>query len=187
MALLTAAVLLLLPLCVEAQNPTFSSGSDGSDGALDLTGTKSGTTVLFDPSAFKGDQHQLNIFNFTTITIPTGVTLKLSGAKVPAAMYWLAQGDVDIEGTIDLTGANGGSATLDVDVRVPATPGPGGYSGGVGSYLNQNQNATAGNGPGGGAASPSYCTNATGGVFSGDQFLVPLVGGFGGGNDINSE
>jgi len=61
---------------VEAQN--FSSGSDGSDGALAPSGP-SGTVVLFDPAKFHGTQVGANIFNFTTITIPSGVTVRLSG------------------------------------------------------------------------------------------------------------
>src|SRR2546427_4320739 len=89
---------------VEAQN--FSSGSDGSDGAFAPSGPP-GTVVLFDPSQFHGSQVSANIFNFTTITIPAGVTVRLSGNLINGPVFWLAQGDVDIEGVIDLSGANG--------------------------------------------------------------------------------
>ncbi len=175
-------ILSVATLSVRAQN-SFSSGSDGSDGALDLTGTAQGTTVLFDPATFPGDQHQLGIFNFTQITIPSGVTLKLSGNKVNTPMYWLSQGDVDIEGTLDLSGADGASYTTNLDLRLPAVPGSGGYAGGLGGSSATGQTAaTAGNGPGGGA--PGTCSpivSAGGGTITVNRFLVPLVGGSGGG------
>ena len=55
---------------------SFTSGSDGSDGAYDLTGTPQGTIVQFDPKNFQGNGVLNNVFNFTTITIPSGVTVK---------------------------------------------------------------------------------------------------------------
>src|SRR4051794_1389532 len=82
---------------------TFSSGSTGADGALNLTMPG---VVLFDPKSFipplnpAGD----NIFNFTTINIGTGVTLRLTGNILPGPVYFLATGAVTINGTIDLSG-----------------------------------------------------------------------------------
>ncbi|MGH9351845.1 MAG: hypothetical protein ACRD2G_06770 [Terriglobia bacterium] len=184
MGLLIAVVLLLPPLCVEAQNTVFNSGSDGSDGALDYSSVAAGTTVYFDPAALglKGSQDQLCVFNFTTITIPIGVTVKLSANKLNCPIYWLASGDVAIAGTLDLSGAPGGNSTTDTAVRVPATPGSGGYSGGVGGNTSTSQAATTGNGPGGGAASAANCSSqALGGTFTGNAFSVPMVGGSGGG------
>jgi len=60
--------------------------------------------VLFDPSQFHGSQVSANIFNFTTITIPAGVTVRLSGNVINGPVVWLSQGDVVIEGTVDLSG-----------------------------------------------------------------------------------
>jgi hypothetical protein len=71
---------------------------------------------------------------------------------------------------------------MDTAVRIPAVPGSGGFTGGVGGSTNSstNQNATAGNGPGGGA--PGLTTaGAGGGSFTGNAYLVPLIGGSGGG------
>src|SRR4051812_372801 len=61
---------------IDAQ--TFISGSDGSDGPYMPSGQQ-GTVVIFDPSQFGGSRVASNVFNFTSIVIPQGVTVKLSG------------------------------------------------------------------------------------------------------------
>src|SRR6266550_3832253 len=99
-----AVIFALGALPVWAQS--FSSGSDGTDGPYTPSGAP-GTVIIFDPTQFHGSQVAANIFNFTTITIPAGVTVRLSGSVINAPVYWLAQGNVDIEGTIDLSGTNG--------------------------------------------------------------------------------
>ena len=156
----------------------FSSGSTGSDGALNLT---TAGTVLFDPVAMGLDPAGDNIFNFTTINIGPSTTLKLTANLVRNnSVIWLATGNVTIAGTIDLSGANGAtmSSSNPGATRSPAEPGPGGFPGGVGAYLSSP--ATAGGGYGGGAAG----TNGSGGngsyLYNSIQ-LVPLVGGAGGG------
>jgi hypothetical protein len=162
-----------------AQN--FSSGSDGSDGPYNPTGV-AGTVIIFDPTQFHGSQVGANIFNFTTITIPAGVTVKLSGNTVNGPVFWLAQGNVDIEGTVDLSGRNGYAAGTQSFYRVPAVPGSGGYAGGVGGV--GAQLAQPGGGTGGGAAGNPY--GGGGGAFGGNQFVIPLVGGSGGGGGFNA-
>lgn len=162
-----------------AQAQGFSSGSDGSDGAYAPSGPP-GTVITFDPIQFHGSQVAANIYNFTTITVPQGVTVKFSGNVLNGPVYWLASGDVDIEGTIDLSGAQGYFQTTNPFLRVPAVPGSGGYSGGVGG--NNVQLPEAGSGPGGGASGKDTGNSNGGkGLFSGNQFLIPLVGGSGGG------
>jgi hypothetical protein len=192
--LLYLVVLFGVVLTASAQHPPdFSSGSDGTDGALDLTGQKG--VVNFVPSNYSGDQHDRNIFNFTTITIPSGVTLRISSTIVDGPVYFLASGDVDIEGTIDLSGQNGVPPSLTLDGRRRAVDaGVGGYDGGVGG-LNDGMNnpneplPQPGDGPGGGAAGYginnfSCIFGGAGGTFSGNTFLVPLVGGSGGGGGL---
>src|SRR6266568_3158898 len=161
-AMLLAFVLASSPMRVGAQ--TFSSGSDGSDGAFSPSGP-SGTVLLFDPSQFHGSQVSANIFNFTTITIPAGVTVRLSGNVINAPVFWLAQGDVDIEGAIELSGGKGQDGTSNPFARVPSIPGSGGYAGGVGG--NTTQAALPGSGPGGGAKAIAGA-HAGGGDFSGN-------------------
>jgi hypothetical protein len=178
-------VLALFAVAPRLDAQSFSSGSDGSDGAFNPSGPP-GTVVLFDPAQFHGTQVSANIFNFTTITIPVGVTVRLSGNVINGPVFWLAQGDVDIEGTIDLSGGNGHDDTTNPFVRVLSVPGSGGFAGGVGG--NSVQAALVGNGPGGGTVGAvGSRTNGGGGTFSGNQFLIPLVGGSGGGGGARED
>jgi hypothetical protein len=181
------------------QSQTFSSGSTGADGALDYSNLPAGTVVLFDPTKFNPpiDPSGDNIFNFTTINIPTGVTVGLSGRILKGPVYWLASGDVTINGRIELSGESGRPPTPTLDGRIRAMPGPGGFSGGVGgkqdpssaSTLAASPVAQPGDGPGGGPAAAVSGFNCGGsspnsggnGRFTGNSFLVPLIGGSGGG------
>jgi hypothetical protein len=133
--------------------------------------------IVFDPKSFNPplDADGDGIYNFTTINIAADVTVKLSGKIFSRPVIWLATGPVTINGNIDLNGDNGHIATNISSVRAPSIPGAGGYSGGVGGNAsNPTMQAQPGNGPGGGAAT-------AGGTFTGNVFLVPLVGGSGGG------
>ena len=162
-----------------AQTPIpFKSNSTGADGALNYT---TPGTYYFDPKGFSPplDPAGDNIFNFTTINIATGVTLRLDARILTGPVYWLAQGDVTIAGNLDLSGG-GPSAPFCgsySSTRVPTAAGAGGFSGGLGA--GPNVSATAGNGPGGGAA-PAAGAAGNYGTFTGSQYLIPLVGGSGG-------
>jgi hypothetical protein len=173
--------ILLLCSRSEAQFGTpFSSGSSGVDGALSITAP--GVTY-FNPAAM-GLTKNTNIFNFTTITIATGSTLKFWEGVFHGPVFLLASGDVLINGTIDITGDNSPGPTPSGAQQGIAFAGSGGYSGGLGGIHGDSKHAALpGNGPGGGAPGDinSSSTYAVGGTFSGDQFLVPLVGGSGGG------
>jgi len=81
-----------------AQPQQFSSGSTGADGALNITAA--GVTYL-DPKAMMINPKGDNIFNFTTIT--QNSILKISELKVHGPVYFLAQGDVTINGAIDIS------------------------------------------------------------------------------------
>jgi len=190
LGILCLAAIFAFAVNVSAQQ-TFSSGSDGSDGAFDLTGTTPGTIVKLDPTQFHGSGVQNNVFNFTTITIPAGVTVKLSGDRINGPVYWLARGNVDIEGIVDLNGQDGPPAVAILAGRTRALPGAGGFAGGVGGKYDAlpippgEPGAQPGDGPLGGTVEffpdrPS-CSRGFGGNFSGNPFLVPLVGGSGGG------
>jgi len=87
----------------------FSSGSTGSDGALNYT---TAGTFVFDPAALGLDASGDNIFNFTTINIASGVTLQLRSSKLRGKpVIWLASGAVTIAGTLDVSG-NAGIAVI---------------------------------------------------------------------------
>ena len=107
---------------------TFSSGSTGSDGALSFT---TPGTYVFNPKTFSPalDPAGDGIFNFTTITIAAGVTVQLTGSVFNGPVVWLAQGAVQIDGTIDISGQSGFNA-LNTTQRTYTIPGAGGYPGG---------------------------------------------------------
>ena len=182
-ALLAGAALLASAPAAFGQQCPFATCGDGSDGALNYTG-QSGT-VFFDPVALglHGTGDAFCVYNFISITIPAGLTVQLSANKVNCPIYWLSQGDVSIAGVLSVAGTSGSVATLNTALRVPAVPGSGGFSGGVGGNTTTNQNATAGSGPGGGAAGSVSGSPAGGGTFTGNRFLVPLIGGSGGGGE----
>lgn len=173
---------------------TFNSGSNGSDGALNLT---TPGTILFDPSTFSPplDADGDGVYHFTTINIANGTTVMLRASNLGLRpLVWLAQADVEIAGTLTLDGEQGRNP----GTAVAAVPGVGGFYGGFGST--PTGGATPGQGPGGGrvatggsnqggggaghlvagggGASPGF---APGGVSYSSVFLQPLVGGSGGG------
>lgn len=179
------------------QAQVFSSGSTGADGALDFSNLPAGSVVVFDPKKFSPPLNPAgdNIFNFTTINIPSGITVKLSGRVLTGPVFWLASGDVTINGKIDLNGENGAVPTVTLSGRVRAMPGAGAFSGGIGGKTDGSSTAPlplSGDGPGGGSAAAvgDLCRNpnvsGAGGSFTGNSFLVPLVGGSGGGGGVFS-
>jgi hypothetical protein len=179
---LSSAVLLL---CFQSEGQfgtPFSSGSTGVDGALNITAP--GVTY-FNPAAMNLTKNT-NIFNFTTITIAAGSTLKFWEGVFRGPVFLLASGDVTINGSIDINGDSGPGPTATGAQQGISFPGSGGYSGGMGGiHGDANHAALPGNGPGGGAAGDINAGAATpqavGGTFTGNAFLVPLIGGSGGG------
>ena len=180
-AILVPAALWASGPCAFGQQCPFTTCGDGSDGALNYTG-QSGM-VYFDPVALglHGTGDAFCVYNFTSVTIPAGLTVQLSANKVNCPVYWLSQGDVNIAGVLSLNGTSGPAATVNTALRVPAAPGSGGFPGGVGGNTMTNQSATAGSGPGGGGPGSTSGSPPGGGVFTGNRYLVPLVGGSGGG------
>ena len=174
---------LALTVAMPALYGQFSSGSTGADGALSFT---TPGTIDFDPVVLGINAAGDNIFNFTTINIASGVTVKLRASKVRnTSVVWLATGAVAIAGTLDLSGFSGNAGN---GMHEQSEPGPGGYAGGVGGR--PGSLPAAGAGPGGGASggsSNSGCGAAHGinggcnNVPYGNALLVPLRGGSGGG------
>ena len=176
------ALLALATAPVFAQS--YNSTSDGSDGALNIT-----TNTTFDPTQYTGTGVAKNIFNFTTINIASGATLRLSGRNINGPVYFLATGAVTISVTIDLSGENGSAGSINMATRTVAFPGAGGYAGGLGgrTYNLAPAAATAGQGPAGGAAgSSSNSYRGQPGGFNANFFLVPLIGGSGGGGGLGT-
>ena len=140
-------LLLALVFAFAAVGQTFSSGSTGADGVLDLT--SSSQTVVLPASG---------ILNYTTVNIPAGMTLNFQNNLSNTPVIMLAQGAVNIAGTINIS-ANG------------QNPGPGGFRGG--------DPGQPGWGPGGGQ--PGWGGAAQSGQWVGPLSLVPIIGGSGGG------
>lgn len=151
---------------------TFTSGSTGADGPFNPAAN---IEVVLPPDG---------ILNYTTVDIPTGVTVTFKRNAANTPVYMLAAGDVNIAGIISVSG-NAGSTT---DV---GRGGPGGFDGGFGG--GSGLRGGTGQGPGGGGGGTSsgagggYGTagvNAGGGAGGGDYGNVrtlPLIGGSGGG------
>lgn len=188
-----AAGLGILPAAAQ-----FSSGSNGSDGALTIPDNSG--TVIFDPVARGIDTDGDNIFHFTTISIGNNSRLVLRASKMRknSAVVFLASGNVTLgnSAVIDLSGEAGVPVSSPVQVsRRPSDPGPGGYPGGLGNRSDTTPPTPAsdGYGPAGsrGVAATSGCSSpastAQGGTAHMTIAMIPLVGGAGGaGNYCNT-
>jgi hypothetical protein len=190
-AMLAAAALISTP---HAQS--FSSGSDGSDGSL-IIPANSGT-VIFDPRDTSRwgrvlDQDGDGVYNFTDITVSSGSSLKFQGDRVNRPIYFLASGTIAIASGANLD-LNGLPPPSDPSLRrYPSLPGSGGYAGGIGGSGSFPR--TDGEGPGGGIggtgapvncfANITLCGNA--GTFTGNRYLLPLIGGSGGAGSSSTD
>jgi hypothetical protein len=168
-----------------AQN-NFSSGSTGADGAF-APATSQSIAVP-----------ESGVFNYTTVNIPSGVTITYTRNASNKPVTILASGDVTIAGTINLDGKVGNSNGFG------GLGGPGGYSGGAGGYgFDQSYSGVPGDGPGAGGGGVSSATTSLPGAGGGGGYgsvgaagngntgqagprfgavtILPLVGGSGGG------
>jgi hypothetical protein len=181
-----AGILFVSLVLMPVSYAQFTSGSDGSDGALYVPGTSGTLTV---------DMPIDGIFNFTTVTIKNGAKLKFNRNNLNTPVYILATGDVLIEGQINVSGSSGfssppmgglggpgafdGGAPGILGVPPGDGHGPGGGKGGKNSDPNKSDSAGAGS-YGGVPSSGTYDWSASDGVAYGSPLLVPLVGGSGG-------
>jgi hypothetical protein len=94
---------------------TFSSGSTGADGAFNPTVSQ----ILSIPPN--------GVFNFTTVNIPTDVTITFARSVRSKPVIILATGDVTIAGSINVAGEQGKADGS------PGLGGPGGFMGGAGA------------------------------------------------------
>jgi hypothetical protein len=121
----------------------YDSGGTGVDGAF----SPSVSTRLPLPED--------GVFNFTTVDIPEGVTVTFEKNTTNTPVIILATGDVNVAGTIDVSGtdsADVGAAGDGAvgDDSIPGTGGPGGYDGGMGGPYETDYAGGSGLGPGGG-------------------------------------
>jgi hypothetical protein len=120
--MLLRSSIMLFALAAALCGQWAGSGSTGADGELILTEPG---TVIFDPRTFNPPLNPSgnNIYQFTSIYIGGGVTVKLSSSMLNGPVFWLAQGPVEIDGAIDLSAGDGDHAS--------ALAGTGGYPGGL--------------------------------------------------------
>lgn len=160
--------LALLPAMAVGQ---LNSGSNGSDGALNPT-----TNIVINMA-----DHPDGIYQYMLVNIPSGVTVTFIPNANNTPVVWLVQSNCVINGTVDLSGQSPSGAAGGLG-------GPGGYRGGTGG-----PSPTAGQGPGGGLSQGGVGGNASFGSQGqttqgvepgptyGNSFLIPLLGGSGGG------
>jgi len=185
---LFAPTFCILAVAFTSVAQAFDSGSDGSDGAL-VIAADTETTLTLPPDG---------IFNFTTVTINEGATLKFIRNAANTPVYMLATGDIILEGTIDIAGQGTTNSA-------GGQGGPGGYDGGNAVF--ESIPAGHGEGPGGGSPGihhdpwvnpdPDLSTlvghgnylgpkeRAKSGDGYGNTLLMPLIGGSGGGGDTD--
>lgn len=183
-------VLAALSLTASAPGGTgFDSGSDGSDGALVVTGNTVFDLSLASPGAWNDPspvpglgiydaERWVVVFKYTTIDIQSG-TVTFTNHPSGAPVMWLAQGDVFIGGTVSLDGQNGFATSVPMTYSIP---GPGGFAGGASNT--QAFPFGPGFGPGGGAPSGgfgagTYAVGGNGQPYGSPQ-VQPLIGGSGG-------
>lgn len=139
------------------------------------------------------------VFNFTTITVASGITVTFTKNVANTPVILLAQGAVTINGTLDVSGSAGGP------LGRPGMGGPGGFEGGKGADGVTTINGGFGLGPGAGSPGIGYAAGGGGGYATsgmqggvcvgcsvvgtpggggptyGNAALRPILGGSGGG------
>lgn len=165
----------------------FDSGSDGSYGPLEVLATDPQTVTLPLPAD--------GIIRATTVSIAQNHTLRFERNPHNTPVIILAQGDVEILGTLNISGEN-------ATALAGGLGGPGGFNGGApgsndvppgagfgpGAGLPGDRAENSSTGAGGGAYSsqPSGNPNAQHGNIYGSPLLIPPIGGSGGGGIDNS-
>ncbi len=141
-----------------AWGQTFTSGSTGADGPFNPpTSVPPGTTV--NGSTYTVPLSASGVFNFTTITIASGITVKFTRNAANTPVILLATGNVTLAGTLDVRGSNGASWGR------PGPGGPGGFDGGAGSDGGlTSPYGSAGLGPGAGGV--GYLSGGGGGGYA---------------------
>lgn len=181
------AALLLASALPAAAAPNIPS--DGSDGAFnptvdteidlsqavtgvwsdDNTGANIGKGV-YDP------QQWAVVFEYSSVNIPSGVTVTFKNHPSKAPVIWLVNGPVTIDGVVSLEGESVYESGL--EALVPSEGGPGGFRGAPsGPEGNGRGLGPGGAGTNGGDNGPVY---RSGTYEYGNPQILPLIGGAGG-------
>lgn len=155
---------------------SFDTGSNGSLGDV-VIATDTVVTLPED-----------GVLHYKSLQVASGARMRFARNARNTPVHILSQGDVVVNGIIDVNGSPGGS-------NVGGTAGPGGFDGGKPGF-GGDVPPGSGYGPGAGRGGDGGCngsTSAGGGAFGqtpgyatagttyGNTILIPLVGGSGGG------
>ena len=158
----------MLALAFSLPAMAFDSGSTGADGPLNPT--------VDSVIALPDD----GVFNYTSINIPAGVTVRFERNRTNTPVRLLVAGDAQIDGIIDISGQDSpatgpaGDGVL-ADDGLPGIGGPGGFNGGRGGEPGESGfEGAQGLGPGGGF--PALWQGTSNGNLGG---CVGAGGGFG--------
>lgn len=174
-----SAIFLAVSSMVPAWAQIFDAGSNGSLGALNVADAN--LTVELPPD---GRLH------YTAVTVAAGRTLSFKRNALNTPVYLLSQGDVVIEGTINVSGFQAPSSP-----PIGGDGGPGGFDGGkpgFGAEFDPGDGYGPGGGSGGfndntanGAGLGVYAVKGNGDERHGNPYgtplNIPLMGGSGGG------
>lgn len=200
--LCVAAAVIFALGSVEAR-AAIDVGSDGSDGALNVTSANleidlslaaTGTWTNPSPIAGRGIYDPVQwavVFKYSSVNIAANRTVTFKNHPTNAPVVWLVQGDVTISGAVSVDGKRGHTTS---EAAFQSEPGPGGFRGGR-TWLSPSLQEVAGFGPGGGrlgsvvgclrgfggsyALSASAAQTGTAGPTYGNNLIMPLIGGSG--------
>jgi hypothetical protein len=171
---------------------TYNSGSTGANGAFPPAAIPTGaTSIVMDlgngnltykdaqggnlGTGAVGAPDASGVYNFTTFTLPAGITLNFIPDSLNRPVQFLDSGDVTIAGTFSVSGQS-------YQGKKGGAGGPGGFNGGDGGgdTTSTALNGGAGAGPTGGVGWGSAYVGG-GSLLIANQQLTPLFGGSGGG------
>jgi len=141
---LSLVLIMIMPYWPSLASAAFNSGSTGADGPFEPT-----TSIALQIP-------ENGVLNYTTITIPTGVTVTFNKNSQNTPITILATGDVTINGNINLNGSAG-------NYLIPGAGGPGGFDGGQGGAAYKYGRRGEGPGGGGGGTPRTNTDNLSGG------------------------
>jgi hypothetical protein len=159
----TQVTAIAVAACLAPAAWAFNSGSTGDLGAFNPTVN---TVVTLPPSG---------ILNYTSVTIPVGVSVTFTKNATNTPVTILASGDVLINGVINVSGTAAANVGTQGDGALgddgaPGLGGPGGFDGGRGGLPTGTRLAGQGMGPGsgtGGFFGVAPCNLAFGGAGAG--------------------
>jgi hypothetical protein len=173
--------------CAIGQVNSFSDGSDGvfsptTNTTIDLGAAPARAWDAQPDTAGTGvydARRWAVVFKYASVNIPSNVTVGFKNGRTNPPVVWLVQGDVTINGVIDLNGWNS------THLGHISQGGPGGFAGGFAAEAGRT--SSSGFGIGGGIernswVGGSYATPGAGGSgpVYGNSRILPLIGGSGG-------